>query len=173
MLAKTLEPNFCHAKAYLFTCSDTDPRNNFFITGSSNLTDAGIGKKTTHNVELNIADFGSAPQYRELIEWFEELWNRPQAHTQKTLYSEDGKKFKKPFKQYLIDEIKKIFVEYTPRQLYYKVLFELFGNRLLEEEANPRTESTSRPTGKHRDLSNAVRVPAERSVESYQDAAKV
>ena len=138
VLAKTLEPNFCHAKAYLFTCADADdPRNNFFITGSSNLTDAGIGKKTTHNVELNIADFGSAPQYRELIEWFEELWNRPQAHTQKTLYSEDGKRFKKPFKQYLIDEIKKIFVEYTPRQLYYKVLFELFGDRLLKEESDP------------------------------------
>lgn len=138
VLAKTLEPNFCHAKAYLFTCKDVDnPRNNFFITGSSNLTDAGIGRKPTHNVELNIADFGSAPQYKELIAWFDELWRRPQAHTQKTLYGEDGKKYKKPFKQYLIDEIKKIFVAYTPRQLYYKVLFELFSDQRLEEETNP------------------------------------
>ena len=32
--AKTLEPNFCHAKAYLFAPANKDARNNYFISGS-------------------------------------------------------------------------------------------------------------------------------------------
>ena len=43
--AKTLEPNFCHAKCYLFNPSKKDDRQNYFIVGSSNLTEAGIGLK--------------------------------------------------------------------------------------------------------------------------------
>jgi len=37
----------------------------------------------------------------------------------------------------LIEKIEKIFIKYTPKQLYYKVLFELFGNQILEDEDNP------------------------------------
>jgi len=50
------------------------------------------------------------------------------------LVSPDGTKTKIDFKQYLINEIERIFIKYTPRELYYKVLFELFGNQLLETE---------------------------------------
>lgn len=137
VIAKTLEPNFCHAKAYIFKFNEKDPQQDYFITGSSNLTEAGLGMKVTSNVELNIADFGSGPQYRELKTWFNELWKRPQAHTEKTLFDEKGKKYKKPFKQYLIEEIERIFIEYTPKELYYKVLFELFGSQLASEQDNP------------------------------------
>lgn len=137
VLAKTLEPNFCHAKVYLFDPASKDERNKFFITGSSNLTEAGIGLKITQNVELNIAETGNNGQYKELGEWFKELWDKPQAHSQKTLTDEKGKKYKKDFKKYLIDEIEKLFIQYTPKQLYYKVLFELFGEQLLLEQDNP------------------------------------
>lgn len=137
VFAKTLEPNFCHAKAYLYKNADRDPQKDYYISGSSNLTEAGAGLKVTNNVELNIASFGSDPQYNELIKWFENLWLRPQAHDYKTVIDEKGGINKIPFKQYLIDEIKKIFVEYTPKQLYYKVLFELFGEELLLEKDNP------------------------------------
>ena len=135
--AKTLEPNFCHAKSYQFSPEKKDDRYKYFITGSSNLTEAGFGLKTTNNVELNIAETGNNNQYKELVEWFELLWKRPQAHKEKTLVSEDGTKSKIDFKQYLIDEIEKIFIKYTPRELYYKVLFELFGNQLLDAENDP------------------------------------
>ena len=135
--AKTLEPNFCHAKAYIFDYKERDPRSDYFITGSSNLTEAGIGKKHTSNIELNIAGFGSEPQYKELKGWFEELWIRPQAHEKKTLVDENGKKEYKDFKQYLIEEIEKIFYRYSPNELYYKVLFELFGSQLLLDEQDP------------------------------------
>lgn len=134
--AKTLEPNFCHAKSYLYQDPTDDPQKNYYITGSSNLTEAGAGLKKTNNVELNIASFGSDPQYQELVNWFDNLWHRPQAHDYKTVKGEHGDLSKIPFKQYLIGEIKKIFIEYSPKQLYYKVLFELFGNDLLPEKDN-------------------------------------
>lgn len=135
--AKTLEPNFCHAKAYLYKHNDRDPQKDYYISGSSNLTEAGVGLKTTNNVELNIGSFGSDPQYNELIKWFDSLWSRPQAHEYKTIHDGNGGVNRIPFKQYLIDEIKKIFTEYSPKQLYFKVLFELFGDELLLEKDNP------------------------------------
>lgn len=137
VVAKTLEPNFCHAKSYLFNPDKKDDRNKYFISGSSNLTEAGIGLKHTNNIELNIAETGNNNQYKELVEWFDALWVRPQAHKEKTLVSPDGTKTKIDFKQYLINEIERIFIKYTPRELYYKVLFELFGNQLLETENDP------------------------------------
>ncbi len=137
VIAKTLEPNFCHAKFYLYKSTDRDPQKDYYISGSSNLTEAGIGLKKTNNVELNIGSFGSDAQYNELTKWFENLWNKPQAHENKTIVDDNGESKKVPFKQYLIDEIKKIFIEYTPKQLYYKVLFELFGEELLLEKDNP------------------------------------
>lgn len=134
---KTLEPNFCHAKSYLFNPEKKDDRNKYFISGSSNLTEAGIGLKQTNNIELNIAETGNNNQYKELVHWFESLWNRPQAHKEKTLVAQDGTISKIDFKQYLINEIERIFIKYTPRELYYKVLFELFGTQLLDTENDP------------------------------------
>lgn len=134
--AKTLEPNFCHAKAYIHSATE-DERHNYYITGSSNLTEAGVGLKATNNIELNIAETGNNAQYKELTDWFETLWEKPQAHKKKTLRDENGKVYTKPFKEYLIEEIERIFIEYTPRELYYKVLFELFGEQLLIDLDDP------------------------------------
>jgi len=135
VVAKTLEPNFCHAKLYLKTAKNDD-RNHYFISGSSNLTEAGIGQKNTSNVELNIAETGNNNQYLELVNWFNDLWNKPQAHSKKTLIDENGKTSQKDFKEYLIDEISKLFEVYTPEQIYYKILFELFH----KEQDNPEIE---------------------------------
>lgn len=135
--AKTLEPNFCHAKVYLFNPVKDDDRDKYFISGSSNLTEAGVGLKQTNNVELNIAETGNNNQYNELVEWFENLWNKPQAHSKKTIIHKNGEKTKVDFKEYLIGEIEKIFIKYTPRDIYYKILFELFGNQILETEDDP------------------------------------
>lgn len=136
VLAKTLEPNFCHAKAYIQTVKKDD-RLNYYITGSSNLTEAGIGLKTTSNVELNLSETGLSLQYKELRAWFESLWSKPQAHLNKSIKDDKGKIHKIPFKEYLIAEIEKVFIQYTPRELYYKVLFELFGEQLLIDLEDP------------------------------------
>jgi len=132
---KTMEPNFCHAKVYLKTASDDD-RNHYFITGSSNLTEAGIGQKITCNIELNIAETGNNNQYIQLTNWFEDLWNKPQAHQSKTIVLENGKITKIPFKQYLIEQISMLFKEYTPEHIFYKILYELFN----QEEDDPETK---------------------------------
>jgi len=137
VIAKTLEPDFCHAKNYLFSPGKDDDRNKYFISGSSNLTEAGLGLKKTSNVELNIAETGNNNQYKELVNWFEKLWKKPQAHKDKTIIFKDRSKEKINFKQYLINEIEKIFVQYTPEEIYYKILFELFGNQILEEQNDP------------------------------------
>ncbi|HIC10024.1 MAG TPA: helicase, partial [Campylobacterales bacterium] len=133
---KTLEPNFCHAKVYIFD-DKKDDRLKYFIVGSSNLTEAGIGLQKTSNIELNIAETGNNNQYRELQRWFEELWSRPEAHTQKSFRDSNGKIYKKDFKEYLIEEIENIFTNYTPKEIYYKILFELFGRELLREQNDP------------------------------------
>ena len=134
--AKTLEPNFCHAKAYIF--KNNDAMNSYFITGSSNLTESGIGLKHTNNVELNIVGSGTEANYLELFNWFDELWTKPQAYYKKTIIDENGKKKQIDFKEYLIEQIKTIFIKYNPKDLYYKVLFELFGEELLKEQDDPK-----------------------------------
>ena len=135
--AKTLEPNFCHAKSFLFHPQNRDDRDKYFISGSSNLTEAGIGLKITNNIELNIAETGNNSQFNELTVWFDQLWEKPQAHKYKTIILENGKAEKIPFKEYLVDQIEKIFIQYTPRDLYYKVLFELFGSQILDDQNDP------------------------------------
>jgi len=129
---KTLEPNFCHAKAYIFESASQDAPEHYYIMGSSNLTEAGIGFKKTNNVELNIIGQGTQSDYNEIKEWFENLWSSKRAHGKKTV---ERKKI--DFKEYLIKEIETIFVQYTPRELYYKVLFELFGEQIVTDKEDP------------------------------------
>ena len=130
---RTVEPNFCHAKTILFrTLREPDC---YFITGSSNLTEAGLGLQHTSNIELNVVGQGTAADYLEICRWFDMLWERDQTQDFKTV---EGKKI--PFKQYLISQIEGIFRLYSPRELYYKTLFELFRDQMLELENNPELQ---------------------------------
>lgn len=96
---KTLEPNFCHAKLYLTTSAVNNPIQEYYIMGSSNLTEAGIGLKPNQNVELNSAGTGTESIYKELKVWFDDLWNKPQASATKTIVDLNGKSHKVDFKQ--------------------------------------------------------------------------
>jgi superfamily II DNA or RNA helicase len=125
---KTLEPNFCHAKLYLTKSDKNNPIQEYYIMGSSNLTEAGIGLKANQNVELNSAGTGTESTYRELKNWFQDLWDKPQARFEKTIKTSEGKQVKVDFKQYLIDEISKIFHVYNPIDIYHLILNELFGS---------------------------------------------
>ena len=139
--AKTLEPNFCHAKAFILRAEDNDPQTNYYISGSSNLTEAGIGLRQANNVELNVAEFGSSAQYSEITTWFDNLWNSDAAHDKKKLQvvDEHGNPHYKtvPFKEYLIQEIEKVFHSYTPRDIYFKILYELFRDKLTAAQEDP------------------------------------
>lgn len=70
IIRKTLNPN--HAKVYLFsynnTLADTLDSKGQFITGSSNLTKAGLRSQEEFNVEIKDYGFETAETY------FDELW---------------------------------------------------------------------------------------------------
>lgn len=120
-------PDFCHAKAYLFTNNNPHSQN-YYITGSSNLTPAGIGLKKVPNVELNIAENCNANNndYTELCKWYNEIWDKSRKEIPENI--EDKKSAKISVKEYFIRKIKEYFRTYTPEEIYYKILFELFNS---------------------------------------------
>lgn len=122
-------PDFCHAKAYLFT--NNDPANqSYYITGSSNLTPSGLGLKRVPNVELNIAKRTGDEdvEFQELKGWFEAIWNN--ARTEIPEDRDNKKSPKIPVKEYFIRKINEYFRAYSPEEIYYKILYELFNSDL-------------------------------------------
>ncbi|MDR2065818.1 MAG: phospholipase D-like domain-containing protein [Prevotellaceae bacterium] len=122
---KTVQKNFCHAKSYIY--KDGDERKNYHLIGSSNLTDAGLGMRESANVELNTASTGNSNDFQEVQKWFENLWGNIALEK-----IELPDKIKKTVKQHIIDLISTLFKEYSPKDLYYKILYELFKDDLLE-----------------------------------------
>ena len=66
IIRKTKKPN--HAKLYIFELEDKIVQKNLFITGSSNLTRAGLSYQNEFNVEIK--DYGT----EEASAYFEGLW---------------------------------------------------------------------------------------------------
>jgi len=68
IIRKTYKPN--HAKLYIFKLDQSQVgKKNLFITGSSNLTKAGLSTQDEFNVEIGDYGFEDAEKY------FEELWD--------------------------------------------------------------------------------------------------
>lgn len=121
---------FCHAKAYLYT-DDKDDTHDYYVMGSSNMTEAGLGLHESGNVELNFAQTGSTNEdYKQLRKWFDLQWEK----VAQTKISEDPKNpasHKVDVKTHFIKCIEDCFAHpYTPEDIYYKILFELFGGEL-------------------------------------------
>ncbi|GBE04054.1 ATP-dependent helicase HepA [bacterium BMS3Abin09] len=128
---KTIQRSFCHAKTYMY--HDPDPRKNFHVIGSSNLTDAGLGIRESGNIELNSAGTGNDNDFKELTQWFSDLWK-----SKDTLGNiELPDKSKVSVKEHIITLIQYLYSKYTPFQLYYKVLYELFKEDLLSLSLDP------------------------------------
>jgi len=130
---KTVQKNFCHAKAYVY--EDEDKRKNYHIIGSSNLTDAGLGLRESSNVELNTASTGESNDWGEVKNWFEQLWKQVAQE-----YIELPDKKKTETKQFIIDLITNLYKEYSPNDLYFKVLYELFKDDLLSLRSDKEFE---------------------------------
>ncbi len=82
IIRKTYEPN--HAKLYIFKLEqDQVGKNALFITGSSNLTKAGLSTQNEFNVEISDYGFEDAETY------FDDLWNQAVKITE---YEETKKK---------------------------------------------------------------------------------
>lgn len=111
-----------HAKVYIFRpASFNEYAPCEVITGSSNLTDAGLGANPESNYEFNV----SLRDYEDVkfaTEEFERLWNEsvPILHA-------EAEAIRK--KTYLRDD-------FTPFELYIKMLIEYFGKRVEYDPYN-------------------------------------
>lgn len=111
-----------HAKVYIFRpASFNEYAPCEVITGSSNLTDAGLGANPESNYEFNV----SLRDYEDVkfaTEEFERLWNEsvPMLHA-------EAEAIRK--KTYLRDD-------FTPFELYIKMLIEYFGKRVEYDPYN-------------------------------------
>ncbi len=120
---KTVDKNFCHAKTYIYHNPNISKhKDNFYLVGSSNFTDAGIGLKPSSNIELNKLVSGTDAGFEKAGEWFEILWNSES--TKETLTV--GNNQAHTCKAFLISLISDFFEKYEPEILYYKTLYELF-----------------------------------------------
>lgn len=131
---KAITNAFCHAKVYIYEPKDI-LRKGFFLSGSSNLTDSGLGLRTSSNVELTMgktADTSDA-DYRELSHWFEEVWYVASDTLPVNRKKPKGERIS--VKEYFIRQIDDFFRKYSPEEIYYKILFELF-NADLDLEAS-------------------------------------
>ncbi|MBI2848612.1 MAG: helicase [Chloroflexi bacterium] len=99
-----------HAKVYIMTFVEGDRDKGRVITGSSNLTQAGLLDNLEFNVELkNRSDYDFA------ISKFNELW----------AVSVD---ISKPYEDTIVN--KSPYAHFTPHELYLKFLYEYFRNEL-------------------------------------------
>lgn len=109
-----------HAKIYIFRPNPfNEHTNGSVITGSSNLTEAGLGVNHSSNYEFNVL----LKEYEDVkfaTNEFEELWSEATE-----LLPVDIKGLKK--KTYLNDEI-------TPYELYIKMLIEYFGDAVIRDK---------------------------------------
>ncbi|MCI6051460.1 helicase-related protein [Phocaeicola plebeius] len=121
---RRIDNTFCHAKTYIYEAEEAD--DCFFIAGSSNFTEKGLGYyKDAGNIEFNVARKGfDGDDFQGTLKWFEDIWNNVAKDTVEVF--ENDKKVRKTVKQYFIDCIENFCKEYMPRDIYYKILFELF-----------------------------------------------
>lgn len=120
---KTVDKNFCHAKTYIYHNPNISKhKDNFYLVGSSNFTDAGIGLRPSSNIELNKLVSGTDAAFEKAGEWFELLWNSESTKDKITIDSNQIL----TCKDFLISLISDFFEKYEPEILYYKTLYELF-----------------------------------------------
>ena len=135
VLVKTVDKNFCHAKMYIFDSNTNRTSDKFYIVGSSNFTEAGLGVRLSPNIELNKVINGTDDSYKNGQKWFNQLWvdiaQDKVKNDQNELIS---------CKEYLINLILTFFEKYSPEILYFKTLYELFKEELLQMDLNENKE---------------------------------
>ncbi|QOG01343.1 helicase-related protein [Flavobacterium sp. MDT1-60] len=109
-----------HAKIYIFRPNPfNEHTNGSVITGSSNLTEAGLGTNNASNYEFNVL----LKDHEDVLfatKEFEELWSEATE-----LLPIDVKGLKK--KTYLNEDI-------TPYEVYLKMLIEYFGDAIIRDK---------------------------------------
>lgn len=105
-----------HAKIYIFRPEKFNEHSSGqVITGSSNLTDAGLGEAKESNYEFNV-NLRDYDDVKFATEEFEELWKEAT-----DILSVDLERLKKETH---------LSTDFTPFELYIKLLIEYFGKRI-------------------------------------------
>ena len=107
--------NFMHGKMYLADGGDAKPRA---LIGSSNFTKSGLGRGSAPNMEINLA-VEDDEVLAELRQWFDEVW--------------DGK-YTEDVKDQLLAELNRVGANHSPRDVYFKTLYEIFRTELESGE---------------------------------------
>lgn len=154
----TVEPNFCHAKVMVHKVDDDsgaefpDSRS-YMISGSSNITTSGLGagQKEHNNIELNIVHTkepnGAIDFITPMSNWFDTLWKSSKGDK-----SISGESKKMNFKEYLIDVISRIFKEYEPKDIIYKMLFEMHYKNSNSDKIKENVETALENTAIYQSL---------------------
>lgn len=108
---KRYERAFMHAKAYIFTPPpDALGGKAGVIAGSSNLTGGGMSR----NLELNLGRYDD-PVVAQAQAWFDALWEEAEPVD-------------------LASVFESIFDEYSPWEIFLRILYQLYGNEVAELE---------------------------------------
>ncbi|MEN9354668.1 MAG: hypothetical protein RL318_1993 [Fibrobacterota bacterium] len=127
---RTTRPDFCHAK--LFHHRSEREYGGFYVTGSANLTEAGLGLlEDRGNWELNLLGQGSEENFKAIGNWFASLWDDPRTRTE---IVEGGAMI--TTKDFFIGKIRSLFARYTPREVYLRMLAELYPQTRNESDAS-------------------------------------
>lgn len=103
---------FLHGKTYLVE----DSAASAAIAGSSNMTYAGLAM----NAELNLGTGGGTPAAGKVKDWFEHFWALSDPYDLAEIYG-------------------RLWEEHSPWSIYMRMLWELYGQHLDEEDPNPST----------------------------------
>jgi ERCC4-related helicase/HKD family nuclease len=130
IIRKTYKPN--HAKLYIFKLKPGEVKNTIFITGSSNLTSAGLKQQQEFNVE--ISDYG----IKEAEEYFDNLWEEAIQITENNVV-----------KERLINTIenKTLIKKITPFEAYVLVLKNYLDTFSLKDIGDESIKSVMEKNG--------------------------
>ncbi len=109
------QANLLHGKMYHI---DDDGRKKALV-GSSNFTVSGLGYGTNPNIELNL-EVADDRDRDELKAWFDEIWN--------------SEELVEDVKGDVLTYLAQLYADHAPQFIYFKTLFHLFYNKILEQD---------------------------------------
>jgi len=110
------QSNLLHGKMYHIQPENSEDSA---IIGSSNFTTRGLGLCNNQNIELNLNVDGGRDR-KDLKSWFDEIWN--------------NEEFTEDVKEKVLHCIKQIYINHSPKFVYFKTLFHIFAKFLEEQE---------------------------------------
>jgi hypothetical protein len=118
------QANLLHGKLYHL---DNDGRRTALV-GSSNFTVSGLGYGANPNIELNL-EVADDRDRDDLKQWFNEIW--------------DNEELVEDVKDDVLSYLAQLYADHPPQFIYFKTLFYLFYQKILEQDQGGLFDETS------------------------------